>query len=161
LEERFKLKTHRDTKEMPVYELVQAKGGIKAEPSKEDEGSRPRMQMENGGDGIMKMKASAMTMPGFSDTLAGMTGRPVFDKTDLKGGFDFDIDIPMQDMNGPMVRIEPGPGGPGGGSNPAPDSNPGGSLFTSLQKLGLKLEAKKGPVDLVVVDSAEKVPTEN
>lgn len=157
LEERFKLKTHRESKEMPVYELQQAKGGAKMEAA-EGEG-RGRMTME-GGDGTMKMKANQMPMSNFSDNLAGMLGRPVIDRTDLKGGFNFELDIAMADLQGPMVRVQRvGPGGGEGG--PAPDSSPGGSLFTSIQKLGLRLEAKKAAVDLVIVDSAEKVPVEN
>jgi uncharacterized protein (TIGR03435 family) len=160
LEERFKLKFHRETKELAVYELVQAKGGPKMEKSQEE--GRPRMQMEGGGDGLMKMKASAMTMTGFSDALAGMTGRPVIDKTDLKGAFEFSMDIAMQDLTGSMVRVQRiGPGEGGGDRAPAPDSSPGGSLFTSIQKLGLKLEAKKAPVEMLVIDQAEKVPVEN
>ena len=160
LEERFKLKTHRETKELPVYEMVQAKGGPKMETSKEE--GRPRMSMQGGNEGFMKMTASSMTMSSFSDMLANMVGRPVVDKTDLKGSFDFDLDIAMQDLNGPMVRVERvGPGSAGGERAPAPESSPGGSLFTSIQKLGLKLEAKRAPVDMVVIDQAEKVPTEN
>lgn len=160
LEERFKLKSHRETKELPVYEMVQAKGGPKMDKSQEE--GRPRMQMEGGGDGIMKMKASAMTMPSFSDALAGMVGRPVIDKTDLGGSFDFSMDIAMQDLTGSMVRVQRmGPGDGGGERNPAPDNSPGGSLFTSIQKLGLKLEAKRSPVEILVVDQAEKVPAEN
>jgi len=157
LEERFKLKTHLEKKEMPAYELLQAKGGAKMEAA-EGEG-RGRMSME-GGDGTMKMKALQMPMSNFSDNLAGMLGRPVIDKTDLKGSFNFELDIAMSDLQGPMVRVQrAGPGGGEGG--PAPDSRPAGSLFTSIQKLGLRLESKKASVDLVIVDSAEKVPVEN
>lgn len=160
IEERFKLKTHRETKELPVYELVQAKAGPKMEKSKVE--GRPRMMMEGGNEGFMKMTATSMTMAGFSDALYGMMGRPVLDRTELKDSFDFSIDIAMQDLTGSMVRIERTGPGPGGGERaPAPDSAPGGSLFTSIQRLGLKLEARKAPVEVVVIDQAEKAPVEN
>ena len=160
LEERFKLQTHRETRELPVYEMVQAKGGPKMEKSREE--GRTRMSMEGGNEGFMKMTASSMTMTSFSDMLSNMVGRPVIDKTDLKDSFDFSLDIAMQDLNGPMVQIQRvGPGASGGEHAPAPESNPGGSLFTSIQKLGLRLEAKKAPVEIVVIDQAEKVPVGN
>jgi uncharacterized protein (TIGR03435 family) len=57
-----------------------------------------------------------------------------------------------------------GPGAvvrPGGDDNPAPDSTPAPSLFTAVQQLGLKLESRKAPVEFLVVDRAEKTPTEN
>ena len=161
LEERFKLKLHRETKELPVYELVVAKGGPKMEKAKE-EGGRARMAMEGHGDGVMNASVSSATMSNFSDMLARWVDRPVIDKTGLTEAFDFNLELSMQDMAGMKgaIVMHGGAGaGPAGGA--APDSNPGGSLFSSMQKLGLKLEGKRAPVDLVIVDQAERVPTEN
>jgi uncharacterized protein (TIGR03435 family) len=161
LEERFQLKMHRENKEMPIYELIVGKGGIKMEKSKEETG-RARMGMEGHGDGVMNATVSSATMANFADMLARWVDRPVIDKTELQGRYDFTLELSMQDLagaKGGMVVIH---GGPAAGSNgPAPDSAPTGSLFTSVQKLGLKLEAKKAPLDLLFIDKAERVPTEN
>jgi uncharacterized protein (TIGR03435 family) len=48
-----------------------------------------------------------------------------------------------------------------GGSGPAPESAPEASVFTAIQQLGLKLEPRKAPIEMIVIDKAEKVPTEN
>jgi len=161
LEQRFQLKCHRETKELPVYELVEAKGGQKMEKAKEETG-RARMSMENHGDGVMYGTVTSATMANFSDILARWVDRPVIDKTGLNGAFDFTLELSMQDMagmRGAMPMHGGGAGGPAAG--PAPENAAGGSLFSSIQKLGLKLEAKRAPVDLLIVDSAEKAPTEN
>ena len=163
LEQRFQLKCHRETKELPVYELVEAKGGQKMEKAKEETG-RARMSMENHGDGVMYGTVTSATMANFSDILARWVDRPVIDKTGLKGAFDFTLELSMQDMagmRGAMVMHGPPGGGAGGPSAGPPENAAGGSLFSSIQRLGLKLEAKRAPVDLLIVDSAEKAPTEN
>ena len=81
----------------------------------------------------------------------------MIDKTDLTGAFEFTMDIAMQDLTGSMVRVQRiGPGEGGGERAPAPDSSPGGSLFTSIQKLGLKLEPSKGQVETLVIDHVER-----
>jgi uncharacterized protein (TIGR03435 family) len=82
-----------------------------------------------------------------------MIGRPVIDKTDLKGLLDFTMEFAMQDLIGAMVRIQRiGPGGGGGERTAVPYSSPGGSLFTSIGELGLKLAAKASPVEILVID---------
>jgi uncharacterized protein (TIGR03435 family) len=96
--------------------------------------------------------------------LGEQLGRPVRDETGLKGKYDFTLDFAPEPGQGPMRGMPmpmPGPGGEGRG--PAPDSQEGGpSLLTAVQEqIGLKLESKKGPVDTLVIDHAEKVPTEN
>jgi uncharacterized protein (TIGR03435 family) len=72
LEERFQLPVHRETRELPGYEMVQAKGGPKMEPSPEE--GRPRIRTEGGGDGILKMKARYDHSGGFGR--AGRHDRP-------------------------------------------------------------------------------------
>lgn len=91
-----------------------------------------------------------------------VVGRPVVDKTGLTGSYDVMLDFSPEGMG-------PGPKGPGpaeGGGNPAEaprDSNDSGpTIFAALQEqLGLKLESRKGPVDVLVVESVEKAPTKN
>jgi uncharacterized protein (TIGR03435 family) len=186
LADRFKLKLHKESKAASVYELVVAKGGIKmkeaaqtvaapaegagvplpAPPPRGKDGllrTPPRqLGIQAMVNGRMRMQGNATTMARLADTLNMALGRPVVDKTGLKGVYDVTLDFSPESMG-------PGPKGPGpgsGGGNPAeasPDSNDSGAtIFTALQEqLGLKLESRKGPVDLLVVDSVEKMPTKN
>ena len=88
-------------------------------------------------------------MPAFATTLSGFVGRPVVDRTGLNGGFDFNLTwTPEQTPQGPR---------PLGAPEPPPVDPNGPSLFTALrEQLGLKLESTKGPVDVLVIDRAEK-----
>jgi uncharacterized protein (TIGR03435 family) len=103
-----------------------------------------------------------------------LTDRPVLDLTELKGTYAFDLSWTPDEterMGGPigmaMARAAGGapPGGGAASSDgkaPEGSSDPGQTLVQALQtNYGLKLEARKNPADIVVVDHAEKVPTEN
>src|ERR1017187_3373419 len=118
-------------------------------------------------NGRMHMVANHRPIGALLEMLGNQLGRPVVDATDLKANYDFTLDFAPDGMNGPMGMMPPPPlphdGGPGAGGPmaSAPD-NAGPTLFTALQEqLGLKLEQRKGPVDLLVIDRLEKVPTEN
>jgi uncharacterized protein (TIGR03435 family) len=162
LEERFKLKLHRETKDMPVYELVQGKSELKL-----DKAAQPtaptRMAMEGQGDGVMHASINSTTMATFSDMLGRWTDRPVIDKTGIADKYDIKLDLSMEELSRSRSSNVTVIGGPAaaGGSGPAPEGGPTGSLFTSVQKLGLKLEPKRAALDLLVVEKAEKVPVEN
>ena len=100
-------------------------------------------------------------------TLSNLLGRPVVDATGLKAKYDITLDYTPDGLNGPTMMMPPPPpphDGTAGGGPPmasAPDMG-GPTIFTALQdQLGLKLEQRKGPVDLLVIDRLEKVPTEN
>jgi uncharacterized protein (TIGR03435 family) len=162
IEERFQLKLHRETKEMPVYELVEGKGGSKLDNAAEPT-APSRVTMEGRGDGVMHTAINSATMSNFSDMLGRWTDRPVIDKTGLTGRYDIKLDLSLEDLSRSRSANVVVIGGPAaaGGSGPAPEGNPAGSLFTSIQKLGLKLEAKRAALDLLVVDKAEKTPVEN
>jgi uncharacterized protein (TIGR03435 family) len=127
----------------------------------------------------MHMESSTVTMSGFADMLTnlmqmgGTSGQPVVDMTGLKGNYQVALDFSMADliaMVSDRMR-EMGinmPGRPAGGGSadnqPASGvSDPTGrsSVYTSVEKLGLKLETRKAPVEQVVVDKVEKTPTEN
>jgi uncharacterized protein (TIGR03435 family) len=146
------------------------------------------MRMQMGKDGFPKLPHGAgrggvmmIMMPGrarmigngqpvskLADALARHLGRPVADKTGLTGTYDFTLDFDPEGSvggRGMMMRMAGGPP-PGGGGPDGPSTNPPetevAGLFTALQEqLGLKLEQKKGPLDLLVIDHSEKVPVEN
>jgi uncharacterized protein (TIGR03435 family) len=153
LTDRFQLKFHRETKELPVYALVLArrdgKLGPNLTPSKEGScadrnlpsASQSSGPFCGGGGGRGKISGLGMLIGGVADVLSRMLDRTVIDKTLLTGRFDFQVQFTPDDRQ-------------------ASDSqNP--SLFTALQEqLGLKLESQKGPVEIFVIDGAQK-PTEN
>ena len=118
-------------------------------------------------NGRFRMTANKQPIAGLVDMLSNQLSRPVVDLTELKGNYDFTLDFAPEEggrlMGGampPMAHMPEG-GGPGPGAN-ASDPQAGPSIFTAVQEqLGLKLEPRKGPVDLLVIDRVEKTPTEN
>ncbi len=186
LEDRFKLKLHKESREAPIYELVVAKSGVRMKEAAQTAaapaeraggpppGSPPRdkdgfLRTPHGQVGIqatvngrMRMQGDALTMARLVDILGMALGRPVIDRTGLTGTYDVVLDFSPEGMApGPKA---PPPGSGGGNPAEAPrDSNDSGpTIFTAIQEqLGLKLESRKGPVDLLVVDSVEKTPTGN
>jgi bla regulator protein blaR1 len=167
LEERFRLKTHTETKQLPTYELVVAKDGAKLksvpEPPRPAPGTPPGPPPAPGGPmppgsfrmGRGEMIASAIPLENFVLTLSQVLGRKVVDKTGLTGFFD----IRLQWTPDPGQNT--GPFGPMPGGPPPPADPAGPSIFTALQEqLGLRLESSKGPVEVVVIDSIDK-PSEN
>ena len=87
-------------------------------------------------------------MSKLADFLAGQLGSPVTDMTGMRGVFDFTLEW------APETRT--------GEAGATTDSSPGASIFTAVQEqLGLKLEARKGPVEMLVIDHVERIPTGN
>jgi uncharacterized protein (TIGR03435 family) len=140
------------------------------------------MRMTMAKEGGMHMESDRMTMTALVEMLSRFSEKPVVDMTELKGTYQVALDVSMEELmnvaRSAGVRIPPGagamgaPGGPAGagvapgGGDPGrlPGDAVGGSgasLFTSIQQLGLKLDPRKVPVELIVVDSADKTPTEN
>ncbi|HXJ42335.1 MAG TPA: TIGR03435 family protein, partial [Bryobacteraceae bacterium] len=123
-------------------------------------------------DGMMRMEMSSISMPAFAEAITRFVDKPVVDQTELKGNYQIALDMTMADMmavakatmGGMGMAMGPekpgGPGGAAGGAGEASDPA-GGSIFSSVQKLGLRLEPKKSPVDILVVDHLEKNPGEN
>jgi uncharacterized protein (TIGR03435 family) len=158
LADRFMLATHHETKELPVFALFLAKGGVKFKESKPDP-EHPVMAKGAGRFmiGRGKISAQATTMPFFASVLSRQVGRTVVDKTGLTGTYDVTLDWTPDEGAGPP------PGGPAPPGQPdhASSSDSGPSIFTAIQEqLGLKLESAKGPVDVLVIDHIEK-PSEN
>ena len=155
LEERFKLKTHWETKEGDVYNLVVAKGGPKLSaegsmPPSADElkifGDRPvpPLFQKNDGQGF-DLIAHGCSMDQWAGMLTSQFGRPVIDKTGLSGKYDF-----VLKYNGRSDR-----------DRNADDLDPTPPMDRALQEeLGLKVEAAKGPVKVLVIDQVDK-PSEN
>jgi len=166
LVERFKLAYHREKKEMQSYELVVAKGGPKMKESSGplDPDERPARMTERKTDAegfpvlpagrvpMMMMLAGgrasaryvAENMEHFATSVSMLVHKPVADATGLPGKYDFTLNW-ISEGAGPSAVDETGP-----------------TLFRALpEQLGLRLEAKKGMVEILVVDHVEKVPTEN
>jgi uncharacterized protein (TIGR03435 family) len=145
LEERFKLAFHRETRVEPVYELVVAKGGPRL---KENSAPGPDGRVGLFGRGRGDLTATAMPIAVLAGTLSQRMGRSVIDKTGLSGKYDFTL-VYTPDQSTP--------GGPDERDAPAAPDPAGPSIFTALQEqLGLKLESAKGPVEILVIDRAEK-----
>jgi uncharacterized protein (TIGR03435 family) len=167
LEDRFKLKLHRETTDVPVYALTVAKGGPKLRAFKEgscnpyDIAARfpppppPENPCRNRGtanQGILTIDAQANTLDDFAKFVLGFMDRPVINKTGIKGRFDFHLEYTPDDTSSPISR------GTNSGGDPAAASDSSGpSIFTALQEqLGLKLAPAKGPGDILVIDSVER-----
>jgi uncharacterized protein (TIGR03435 family) len=146
LAERFKLATHRETKEVSAYVLVEAKGGHKLKVSEAPDG-RGVLPVQQ--QGKMALTGQSATLDQLTMFLSAPLRTPVIDQTGLKGRYDFEFDITSFMMQG-----QPQPG------EAPPD--PVSVLQAALPKqLGLRLEAKKLPVEMLVIDHIEKAPTEN
>lgn len=125
------------------------------------------------GGGGLRMEAQKASMAALADMLSRMVDRPVVDMTGLKGNYEVALDLTPDNMRAMATAagfatagMGPGGRGPeGGGMHEKADgpagSEPGITVFQSVQQLGLKLEARKAPLETIVVDHAEKSPTEN
>jgi uncharacterized protein (TIGR03435 family) len=123
------------------------------------------MRMAVGPGGTMRMESAKMTLATFSELLTRFVGAPVQDMTDLKGNYQIGIDLSMDDMR--IAASSAGISIPlGGRGNAAPGAAPvaadpsGGTLFQSIQQLGLKLEPRKSPIGRIVIDHLERAPVE-
>ena len=105
--------------------------------------------------GRRRIAANAQSMKDLVDLLGNQVGAPVVDKTGLGGTYDFTLDFALGP--GPGIDALVGPG-----ASPADNTADAPNFFSAIQEqLGLKLEQKIGPLDVLVVDSVERVPTEN
>jgi uncharacterized protein (TIGR03435 family) len=152
LADRFKLHFRKETKEMPAYVLtVEGAGNPKLQPHEAENAGEPWIDV--GGKMLQTtMRAKSVRMDYFAFRLAQMMDRPVIDRTKLNGAYDFDLaytrELPPGMSENTLL-------------NGAPVDTSGPTIFEALRKqLGLRLEAQKAPVDVLVIDYAEK-PTGN
>jgi uncharacterized protein (TIGR03435 family) len=140
LEERFKLAFHREPKTLSAYVLVPGKGG-------------PKLSAADGEIGGVRTTIGAtrrhlsgkVDMSYLAGLLSNLLDRPVVDMTELKGVYDVDLEWSVNDAPTAAAQVDDPP-----------------SLFTVLQeRLGLRLESRKAPVDIYVIDHVERVPTGN
>jgi uncharacterized protein (TIGR03435 family) len=165
LVDRFKLVVRRESKEMPVYALTVAKGGPKLTPFQEstcDATSHLSPALIRGGPGItplcfrgvqlnlkghFSITANGSTLSTFAQLLTGGLDRPVIDRTGIAGVYDLHFESSKENTLYENARFQP-------------DDDPP-SVFTAIEaQLGLKLEPMKGPVEVLIIESAEK-PSEN
>jgi uncharacterized protein (TIGR03435 family) len=182
LADRFHMQMHRDQKDFSVYALVVAKGGLKMKElspdalAAPDEGGAVNVSATGGRGGVsLKLPGGASfnfadnhvefkktTMVAFVDTLARFLDRPIVDTTDLKGAYDFAFDLTPEDFRSMQIQaaITAGVSLPPEVRRFAENAS-NDSLHTALAALGLKLEARKAPIEVLVIDKMDKSPTEN
>jgi uncharacterized protein (TIGR03435 family) len=131
LADRFKLAVHTETREMPIYALLVAKNGPHLEESKSD-----GLTINNRNGLVVCKKISMKTFA--ERALTNRMGRTVVDKTGIGGEFDFEVKF-IEDRG-----------------TPSTDSTGPDFLTAMREQLGLKLESQKGPIEMIVVDHAEK-----
>lgn len=153
LADRFKLKFHHETKEMPVYSLALDKSGAKnLKPNQAKSGGDPWIDQATVKPFHDKWTGKFAPMEFLAWRLSLILERPVVDDTGLKSGYDFEL---------AFTRELPLGTNPNGLINGEPIDTSGPTVFDALrEQLGLRLEAKRGPADILVIDHAEK-PTED
>lgn len=172
LVDRFQLKIHRESRVVPLYDLVLAKGGPKlpppregscrdADPQPEPDGGRmappsrggPRLSRCGGLDVMLESQGARMSgakvpMPEFVRILSGVLGRRVIDRTGLTGPFDITLDF-VPDETTPLLPPPPPGAAPSDALSP--------TILSALpEQLGLRLEAAKGPLEILVIDRVER-----
>jgi uncharacterized protein (TIGR03435 family) len=180
LVERFGLVAHGETRDVPGFALVVGKDGPKMKPAAPD-ADAPADQAANPiekvgrtldslyGDGKpfglaamtytssgLHLEFTKMPMDALVQVLASYLRVPVIDRTGLEGKYQVSLDFSRADMSGASEADAPGGDAPLVASDPA-----GTSVFSAVRWLGLRLERRKAPIAVLVVDHLEQVPTEN
>jgi uncharacterized protein (TIGR03435 family) len=141
LVERFKLATHRETKDFPVYGLVAIKGKFTLEPVDPAGGSSTNSNSDEKGG---KLEAERITMARLADWVSTRMDRPVIDMTGISGAYNLKLNFSREseknDNDTPKYPIVP---------------------LALQEQLGLKLEKRTAPIEMLIVDRVEKVPVEN
>jgi uncharacterized protein (TIGR03435 family) len=147
LQERFKLAVHRQIKELSAYVLVVGKGGLNVQESKTEGETVIEPNQKQLSVTVQRAPVSQL-----AEMLGNVLRAPIVDQTGLKGRYDVTLNVAKYaaDMAAQGKSIDNGP------------MDPFALISMILQdEFGLKLEAKKMPLDMVIVDHAEKAPVEN
>jgi len=181
LTERFQIVSHRTTKEFPVLALVVAKSGLKVKQSAPEEGdgtapASTNIAASGGPAGVSvsfgrgayytfsngKFEAKHLTMGQIADSLSRYEPETVLDMTEQPGYYDFVLQLSPEDYQGMLIRaaISAGVSLPPQVQRMVEMSN-GDSLGAALETVGLKLERRRAPLEVVIVEKANKVPSAN
>jgi uncharacterized protein (TIGR03435 family) len=179
LAERFHMKIHLQTKDLPVYALTVAQGGIQAKEDPLEPIERSVEAVSSGSEmstvsklprgatlaiGENKIEAKKFTMRTLANELTRFVDRPVVDQTGLAAdaAYDLTLELTPEDFLATRVRsaIAFGFTPPPQGMKLLEDAS-GDSLYTALAKAGLKLEPRKAPMEVVIVDASDKAPSAN
>jgi len=179
LGERFGLKIHHEKKEMPVYVLLMGRPPLRLKDSAIDRNAPPPTSFTSTGTGSAqgiainlgngssfsfaggKFQATKVTAPQIAGVLERFSDRPVMDLTELKGTYDFEFNVSPEETQTLMIHAAVAAGVQlppqalrllDGGGNP---------IESGAEQLGLKIESRKMPVDIIVIDQIQKTPTEN
>lgn len=185
LADRFHMKMHRESRLIPIYALAISKGGIKIQPSTPLEATAGTTNekppavgvtstLSSGGTAVDYGGGSSITMgnnrievrrrsmPAFADVLTRFVDRPVIDGTELTGDYDFVLEFAPEDYSSLIMRSAFN-----GGAMLSPealralDAASLDPLSGALEKVGLTLESRKAPDELIVVDAISRTPSEN
>lgn len=169
--DRFKAEVHRETRPLPIYSLVIGKNGLKIPKTTPPRAKRlsdspfatdgfPIVPPEFTGamtfviNGQAKLTAQHATMRELATELERRLGVPVRDETLLTSKFDFVLKFSPEGLSGPGGRPVPATTG-------LDVQEPQRDIFSALQDIGIRLESKRGPAEMIVIDHAERVPTDN
>ncbi|HET9401838.1 MAG TPA: TIGR03435 family protein [Candidatus Acidoferrales bacterium] len=156
LVERMRLAVHRETREMPVYELTAAKNGPKLQPGDPAQPVSLGINWSADANGNNRISAKAATMEALAAFLSSRLHRTVLDKTGLASRYEFSLNYLVD----PNLVPQPGASDSEDVAAPAAASIPGATgraLFSAIQEqLGLKLASARGPVEVIVIDHVER-----
>jgi uncharacterized protein (TIGR03435 family) len=184
LADRFQLKLHKEKKEFPVYVLLPGKGPLKLKespPDPETDKDEPKgttsvaatgseagvgVNLGHGSSYSLtnnRFEAKKLTMAAFCANLERFSDRPIVDMSGLTGQYDFALDLTPEDYRSMLIRaaISAGVNLPPAAMHLLDGTSSGVELSDALQQVGLKLDARKAPLDVLVIDDALKTPTAN
>lgn len=152
LADRFKMKFHRETKELPIYAMVVGKDGHKLQKSAKEPEAGQTGSIRMTGAGLVGQMVEVSAIP---NALTRLLDRPVVDMTAIKGYYDFTLQIPPEVM---MARRMQAANVTVNDGSMLPSAPSGSAIFKAVEdQLGLKLEPKKSPFEILVIDSIEKI----
>jgi uncharacterized protein (TIGR03435 family) len=182
--DRFALKTHRESKEFNVYALVVRKEGLtlpesRARPGEPDVNATPggvSIRFSGSGAGLKsdfgdgsfftfannRLEITRATMTSIAETLSQLLAKPVIDATGLTARYDLAFTVTPQEYQGLLVQAALNHGvSPQARALGALDAVANEPLSARLQPFGLQLEPRKAPLDVIVIDSMRRTPTDN